>query len=1087
MWKHRFTPCTRLAVAILLLSSTLPCQNTGSIEGTLTDASQGVIPGATVKLTQEGTGVDYTTATNGTGYFLFEHLPVGVYDISVNQQGFKAFSLKGVKLDVASRVRQDIGLTVGQLSDSVTVEANPVQVDTANGTVEAVITTEQIQTAVLNGRHYARLAMLMPGAVYHSGSDELSGAGLNGPDSPVSFNGLNNKSEGWFVDGAYDVNFGNGAANTHVPVIDSLEEVQVQTSNYSARWGTTGGVVINAVTRSGTNSLHGSAYEFLRNDKLDARNFFSPTAVPLKQNQFGFTIGGPVVIPKVYNGRNRTFFFWSEDWRKRRNASTSLTATPTDAMRSGNFQAEATRLNKPLLDPSNKQPFAGNIIPASRIDPNAALMLKTYFPAANYSLDPFNNYLNNGVAKLDPRTDTVKVDHYLTDKIRFSATVSYDNIPVLQPNSGLAGSPFPVIRQLEATTGLTGNGRVTFTLSPRTTNEVSYSIKRYGVVLTLQDDTAPSVRPSGLNIKDFYPDANTLHLIPQISFSGGWGGISTNQLPLDPARDDNFVLTDNFSRVAGKHTIQVGGSVLHYNKTQAAFNTTQGAYSFDGSFTNHPVADFMLGLARTYSESSQRYVRTYAFDQTEWYLQDDWRVSRKLTLNVGARLFVLPMIHVDGNLMSSFLPSQYNPAKAPGIDSSGTLISTAAYDPLNGIVFPEKNGVPRGFTKTSIGFAPRVGFAFDPNGVGKLAIRGGYGISYLNIGNNASGLITNPPFNSTVALQNVSLDDPSGGTPAAPRPVSLSAFNPTFKRPMIQSWSLTVQRQLPGQFLASVGYVGTRATNFEVWIDRNAPDYVRPAGYDFDPRLNSGFNSNLIRPFQGYGSITEYNSGASSTYHSLQTSFQRRLAHDLAIQGTYTFGKAIGETATARNVTVQDPLNWRADRGPTDFDRTHVFSGNYIYTLPFLRGRRDMLGQALGNWEVSGFLSFQSGLAMTPGLATSNRGQATRPNAVGSPEGAQTLANWFNTVAFVAPAAGFYGNAGRGVIRGPGFGIWDSAISKLFPIQERARLLFRGEFFNFLNHTNWSGVSTNLGTGNFGRITSARDPRKIQLSLKMEF
>ena len=333
-----------LAGAILLLSCTLPGQTTGSIEGTLTDASQAVIPGATVKLTQEGTGVSSTAVTNSTGYFLFEHLPNGVYAISLNQQGFKAYSLKGIKLDVASRVRQDISLTVGQLSDTVTVEANPVQVDTASGTVEAVITTEQIQTAVLNGRHYARLAMLMPGAVYHSGSDELSGAGLNGPDSPVSFNGLNNKSEGWFVDGAFNVNFGNGAANTHVPVIDSLEEMQVQTANYSARWGTTGGVVINAVTRSGTNTLHGSAYEYLRNDKLDSRNFFSPTAVPLKQNQFGFTIGGPVIIPKVYNGRNKTFFFWSEDWRKRRNASTSVTATPTDAMRGGNFQAEATRL-----------------------------------------------------------------------------------------------------------------------------------------------------------------------------------------------------------------------------------------------------------------------------------------------------------------------------------------------------------------------------------------------------------------------------------------------------------------------------------------------------------------------------------------------------------------------------------------------------------------------------------------------------------------------------------------------------------------------------------------------------------------------
>jgi len=940
----------------------------------------------------------------------------------------------------------------------------------------------------LNGRHYARLAMLMPGAVYHSGSDELSSAGLNGPDSPVSINGLNNKSEGWFVDGAFDVNFGNGSANTHVPVIDSLEEVQVQTANYSARWGTTGGVVINAVTRSGANSPHGSAYEFFRNDKLDARNFFSPTPVPLKQNQFGFTIGGPVIIPRVYHGKNKTFFFWSEDWRRRRNASTSLTATPTDAMRQGNYQAEATRLGKPLLDPTTKQPFPNNVIPASRIDQNAALLLKTYFPEPNYTLDPFNNYLNNGVAKLDPRTDTVKVDHYLSDKIRLSFTVSNDNIPVLQPNSGLAGSPFPVIRQLEATTGLTGNGRVTYTISPRSTNEVSYSIKRYGVVLKLQDDTAPSVRPAGLTIKDFYPGANTLNLIPQISFSGGWGSISTNQLPLDPARDDNFILADNFSRIIGKHTIQLGGELFHFNKTQAAFNTTQGAYSFDGSFTNDPVADFMLGLARTYTESSQRYVRTYSFDQTEWYLQDDWRVNRKLTLNLGARLFVMPMVHVDGDLMSSFLPSQYNPAKAPGIDSSGTLIPTANYDPLNGLVFPEKNGIPRGFANTFAGFAPRFGFAFDPKGDGKLAIRGGYGISYVNIGNNDSSLITNPPYNYTVSLQNVSLDDPSGGTPAAPRPVSLSAYNPNFPRPMIQSWSLTVQRQLPGQFLASAGYVGTRATNFEIWIDENAPDFVRPAGYDFDPRINAGYNSNLLRPFQGYASITEFDTGASSTYHSLQTTFQRRFANDLAVEGTYTFSKALGEIVTARNASPQNPLDWRADRGPTDFDRTHVFSGNYIYTLPFFHARRDILGQALGSWQLSGFLSLQSGLAMSPGLSTSNRGQATRPNATGvSPDGAKTLDSWFNTAAFTAPPAGFYGNAGHGVIRGPGFAIWDAAISKQFPIRERAHLMFRSEFFNFLNHTNWSGVSTSLGAGNFGRITSARDPRKIQLSLKMEF
>jgi hypothetical protein len=1066
----------------------LTAQTTGAIEGTLTDSSEAAIPGATVKLTDEKTGVDYITTTNSSGYFLVENLPVGVYSISVSQQGFKAYSVTGIILDAASRVRQNIRLAVGQLSESVTVQASAARVETADGTVGAVITNEQLDTAVLNGRHYARMAMMMPGSVYHSSSDELAGAGLNGPDSPVSINGLNNKSEGWFVDGALDINFGNGQANTHVPVIDSLEEMHVQTSNYSARYGTAGGVIINAVTRSGTNTFHGSAYEYLRNDKLDARNFFALAPPPLKQNQYGFTVGGPILISKLYNGRNKTFFFWSEDWRTRHSASTALTATPTDAMRAGNFQAEAVRLGKPILDPANKLPFANNIIPQSRINANAALLLKTYFPEPNYNLNSFNNYINNGVATLEPRTDTVKVDHNLSEKIRLSFTFSNDYVPVLQPNGGLTGSPFPVIRQFENTTGQTGNARVNFILSPRTTNEVSYSLKRYGVVLELKDDKAPQVRPAGLTIKDFYSGANTLNLIPQISFSGGWGSISTNQLPLDPARDDNQILTDNLGHIFGTHSVQTGSTWFHFNKTQAAFNTTQGAYAFDGSFTNDPVADFMTGYARSYTESNQRYVRTYSFDQTEFYLQDDWRVNRKLTINAGARLFVMPMIHVDGNLQSSFLPSAFNPKNALGIDSAGNLIVTPTYDPLNGLVFPEKNGVPRGFVNTFVGFAPRFGFAFDPSGNGKMAIRGGYGISYLNIGNDNSSLITNPPYNYTVSLQNVQLDDPSGGTPNVPRPVALSAFDPNFKRPMIQSWSLTVQRELPGQFLVSAGYVGTRSTNDEVWIDQNLPDFLHPAGYNFDPRLNAGYNSNLIRPYQGYASITTFTSGASSSYHSLQTTFQRRFANNFAVQGSYTFGKAIGEAATARNPTPQNPLYWRGDRGPTDFDATHVFTSNYIYNLPLLRGRRDLLGQAFGNWQISGVLAFQSGLALSPGDSLSSRGEATRPNATGvSVDGPKTIAQWFNTADFTAPSAGFYGNAGRGVLRGPGFAIWDAAASKSWLFKDRAKLSFKGEFFNVLNHTNFSGVSTSLGSGTYGQITSARDPRKIQLSMKFEF
>jgi hypothetical protein len=476
--------------------------------------------------------------------------------------------------------------------------------------------------------------------------------------------------------------------------------------------------------------------------------------------------------------------------------------------------------------------------------------------------------------------------------------------------------------------------------------------------------------------------------------------------------------------------------------------------------------------------------------QTETYLQDDWRVSKNLTLNLGFRMFIIPMMHVDGNLMSSFLPSGFDPSKAPAISSAGVLVPGPSYDPLNGISQPEQNGVPRGFANTFFGPAPRFGFAYDPTGNGKLSIRGGYGASYLTSGNNLSSLISNPPFNQNIQLQNVFLDDPSGGTPNALRPVALNAFSPTFKRPMVASWSLTVQKELPGQFLASVGYVGTRGTNWEVWIDRNAPVFGNtPAGFNFDPRLNTaGYNSNLLRPFVGYGSITQFNSGLTSTYHSLQTSFQRRFANHLALQGTYTWSKALGQAQTRRDMRVQDPLNWAADGGVEDYDRTHVFTMNYIYELPFLRNVKNFWGQVFGNWEVSGIITAQSGLALTPGLSIPTAGLAIRPDATGVPvNGAQTLTSWFNTAAFAAPAAGMYGNAGVGVIRGPGFVILDSALAKQFPIREKAHLSLRGEFFNTLNHTNWSGVSTSLGSGTYGQVTSARDPRRLQVALRFDF
>jgi hypothetical protein len=591
-------------------------------------------------------------------------------------------------------------------------------------------------------------------------------------------------------------------------------------------------------------------------------------------------------------------------------------------------------------------------------------------------------------------------------------------------------------------------------------------------------------------MRGFFPGANVLNLAPALTFSGGWSSAGTSQWPLSPATDSNYIISDNFSHVAGSHTLQFGGTWFHYFKTQAINNATQGTFNFSGTFTNDPIADFMLGLGRTYTQGQDRFVRSYGLEQTEWYAQDDWRVSRRLTLNLGLRLYVMPTVHEVQDRVDSFLPSAYDPAKAPTITRAGVLVPGPNYSPTNGLVLAGKNGVPRGFAKTTVGWGPRFGFAYDVGGNGRMAIRGGYGASYLNLGNdlNSDGLNTNPPFSQNVNLQNVSLDDPTNGTPNALAPVSLGAFNPGFKRPMIHSWSLTLQRELPGSVLASVGYVGTRGTNFETWMDINSPAFIAPPGVQFDPRINGGTNTNLLRPYQGYTSITQVNSGDGSNYHSLQATARRRFSHGLALQGAYTFAKAMGQTSTARTPVAQNPLNWRADYGLVDFDRKQVFSGNYVYALPFLLNRHDLASRMLGGWELSGFLTFQSGLATSPAISNGKQGLATRPDATGaSVAGPRTLESWFNIGAFTAPAPGFYGNAGTGTIRGPGFAIWDSSLSKQFAVSERIRFRLGGEFFNCLNHTNFSAVTTTLGSGTFGRITSARDPRKVQINARLQF
>jgi Carboxypeptidase regulatory-like domain len=1088
--------------SILLLAVTAAAQTSGAIVGTVRD-NAGVVPGAEVSLTHQETGVKRSATTNAEGHYEFPNLQSGTYSVTASMAGYRKFTTTGVLLDTNARVRQDAMLSVGQVTETVTVQAGPGHVDTETSTIGTLVTAEQIAKTSLNGRNYVKLAMLVPGASYTSGADELVGAGaLGNPGAPVAINGLDNKMNSWNLDGAHNVNHGNGEGNFFMPALDSIQEVQIQTTTYTAEHGSTAGAVINVVSKSGTQEYRGSLYHYLRNDAFDARNALSfidrtgdGKADPgqLRQNNFGYSIGGPVVLPGRSRAGARTFFFWNNEWLRRRDgAQTILAATPTQAMRAGDFSAEAIRTGQPVRDPLTGQPFPNNRMPPNRINANAALMLQQYLPLPNRGGSDFNNFQNDALRVINNLSLTARVDHHFSPSQHLWGKWARNRSEDLFPNAAqLGGTVFPTFRRDFRNDADTAGVQLDSTLSNRMFNQLNVSWLRSNNVLGVVGSGVTVSRPSALSMGRFFPDADPLDIIPNVSFSGGWGGMGTGQLPLPEAGQDHWTIRNDFSFVAGHHSLRFGGLAWRYEQNQWTFNGAQGAYNFNGRFTGHPIADFMLGMANTYTQRDANFKVNYSFVQFEAYAQDNWRATDRLSLNLGARLFRLPMINVRGNRASSFDPARFDGAKAPVVMPNGLLNAGPQTDLLNGLALAGQ-GVPDGFAGTTLGMAPRLGFSYDLSGAGRMVVRGGYGMGFQNYGNNFSTLAQQAPYLNNITLDNVPFDAPAQGVERPLAPQSIAGFDPDFRRPYSQNWSLGIQSELPWQFVAQVAYVGNKYNRGERWLNVNQPTSV--GSLDFDPRLNAGtVNINTIRPFPGYSDITFFTYGNESNYHSLQVSFQRRFEQGFALQGQYTRQQTIGNTAGNRDARHQNNYRPELDRGLFVFDRPHSFTVNYIYELPFLRGGRGVIEAILGGWEVSGFTVFQGGQALTPGITGGQVGLATRPDRTTEPlfgEGTKTMAQWFNPAAFSRPQPGMFGNAGVGSIRGPGFQTWDVALSKAFPLSVRGRdtrFFFRVEAFNVFNHVNYSGVNTTLGAGTYGRVTSVREPRQVQFNLRFEF
>ncbi len=1140
-----------LLFSVVALSFTVKAQD-ATIVGTITDPSGAVVPNVKVSATSVETGLVTTAVTGDSGAYVMPELKIGHYDVKAEASGFKVAEQRGLVLQVGDRTRIDFQMQLGGAQETVTVEVNELRVQTDSGEQSNVITGQQMSQLAVNGRSVYQLAALAPGA-----SSQINGY-VNTPvggDSNVEFNGLRQNHNLYLLDGGEDDDRGGAGGISIAPSTDAIAEFRQLTSNYSADFGLSSAGTITMVLKSGSNTLHASAWEFNRNDAFDARNFFNPAPQPvaeLRLNVFGFNVGGPVTLGKLYNrDRKKTFFFYNMEWRRLIQGSVNNSQTvPDPASYGGNFSADATPIKVPTAAqvapsvlfqncPGGVAPagvvqggnFPGNVIPSCLISPNASALLNAgIFPAPT---GPNDQFTGGTSTPTNLKEEIVRIDHNFTSKFSVFGHFIAEQVSQGYSVSQWSGANVPTVGDTFGNPSYSAVVHTTYAINPNLLNEIAfnYNGNRINIVPFPGAGLGSLSIPSGYDATNtrFFSGPNNLDRIPNIDLNGSTGThFEISSWPWHNKADD-YQIRDDLSWTKGAHQLKFGFSWALYKKTQDLFGQTQGGFGFDGTFTGNDFADFLLGDAKTYQELA---VQDHGqWNNVSWaaYFQDNWRVNRKLTLNLGLRWDGVPHTYEANDRLGNFYPSLYNPANAATFNTNGTICASAA-DPgctgispglgtspnpilagvplyLNGIGVPEQNGVPKGLVNNHwANFGPRLGFAYDLTGSGKMVVRGGFGIMYERIqGNDVYNAGPNIPFSFQlntpvpVELVNPHLALTSGVAAALPiNPASITGLAiDQYKQPASYQWSIGVQRQLGARSVLSVAYVGNTNRFQNDYREINLPDetylgaLVGGANYNTAPGL----------PYSGFHSIDLSANEANSHYNSLQVDLSSQVGHDLTLRAFYTLSRTIDAVGGTGNggqdlQNVSNPYaGWLYDVGPGGYDRTHNVSVNFVYDLPIFRHTENRLMKStLGGWEVSGIVTVTSGLPINPlltggqesnGLPNANN----RPDQVASNSYPHTVNEWFNTAAFAAPALGAWGDAGHNSLRGPGRDNWNLSLFKSFVLSETrgSRFELRVETFNTWNHTEFNQVSNALGSSNFGQVTSAFDPRIFQLGGKIYF
>ena len=1029
--------------------------STTSLVGNVSDQAGAVLQGANVNASNEGTGEKYTAAVNADGYYSFPFVQIGTYKITVSAPGFETLSKTGIRVETNQTVRTDFVMQVGQVTEQVVVSAQPPPVMTDDATLSEIVSRKATVDLPVNGRDALRLASITPGvlpgfkssATNPGGGEDLVAAGTREIQNSISLDGVSIMNN-------------LGSQVTFRPSIDAVQEMQVQTGTYGAQYGGYLGLQLNLVSRSGSNDLHGSIFEFVRNNFFDARGFFQKKPAPQSpyhQNQFGFVVSGPVIIPKLYSGRNRTFFMINYEGLRQSQSVAQLDTVLTTKMRQGDFSELSGSILNPLA--SGKPVFSGNRIPTSLLSPQALNALQ-YMPQPT-SAGLSSNYLANVLNSNNTNQTIDRIDQNFGERTRFFFRYGWMNTTLLNGST----NPFNGYNQPVGNRNFVVGYTQVF--SPALVNDIRFG-KQHSTIDSVNFFNTSALANAGtqLGIPGFsttlansgLPDFEITGFMP----IGGQNMSSSNWYQIDTTWQG----TDVISYTRGAHSFSAGAEIRKLITLRTANNNPRGQFNFAGSLTGNvsAAADFMLGLPLSIVTPGPLIQGGVAMYRDGFFFADKWQVSPKLTVSLGLR-YELPTVPESTN-------------------GNGTILDPTQTHFIPATV-PQKIPYTNAFHNI---WEPRLGFAYRVSE--KWVVRGGYGIYFNpNHTNTFTLATTNPPFstiytyNNNIAAPNLSLADPAPSTTGTlPKPNAFT-INPDLPPASMNQWSFDLERTLWRGAGLDIQYMGSRTVHLDRSFFNNTP-FPGPGSID------------ARRPNQLFRQIRTIQNDEISTYNGLNVVLRQNAFHGLSMLLSYTWAHSLDVSSDSNNGGApMNPYAWWLDYGSSNWDVRHRFIGSFTYELPFPRSSSNALWRlGLSNWQINGIITAQTGFPFNvtvPGDPANSGATSERPNLIAptaSDCGQGRLTGCIAGSAFALPASYTYGNAGRNLLRGPDLATVDLSLFKNFPVRERTTIQLRGEVFNSLNHPSFANPNAVFNTAAFGTITStSTNNRQIQLALKVTF